>query len=125
MLKTTVSKKTNQRNRSQGKNKRGRNQKAGKQKSRKNSPHLTNQRTHLRNEFEDLAHRFWAESSNSQALHAHFCSNIDPIYQSDKEPDVQQDEAFYLDRSKSRFLDQPDEELQVEGIKDVVELEGY
>src|SRR6266700_4371895 len=23
----------------------------------------------------------WAESSNSQALHAHFCSNIEPIYQ--------------------------------------------
>src|SRR2546430_11200577 len=83
MPKTTVSKKINQRNRSQEKNKRSKSQKAGKQKSRKNSPHPTNQRTHLRNESEPSGQRFWAEGSDKGVSSLYLRPNLQPIYQRD------------------------------------------
>src|SRR6266852_2571804 len=79
-LKTTVSKKMNRRNRSQEKNKRSRSQKAGKQKSRKNSPLLTNQRTHLRNESEFSPKRFLDENSDKGVSAQYLRPNIHPIY---------------------------------------------
>jgi hypothetical protein len=34
---------------------------------------------------EDLPTRNWGESSDTEAVHAHFCPNIEPIYQSSKQ----------------------------------------
>src|SRR5438093_4566747 len=78
MLQTTVSKKTNRRNRSQEKNKRSQKEK---EKSRKNIPQPTKQRIHLRNEFEFPSKRFLGEYSNKGISAQDLRSNIDPIYQ--------------------------------------------
>src|SRR6266568_1515098 len=80
MPKTTVSKK---RNRSQEKNKRSRNPKARKQRSRKNSPLPTNQKIHLRNEFEFSSKRFLGEYSDKRISGQDLRPNIHPIYHGD------------------------------------------
>ncbi len=78
--KTTVSKKTNRRNRSQEKNKRSRSQKVGKQKSWKNSPLPTNQRTHLRNESEFSPKKRLGENSDKGISGQYLRPNFHPIY---------------------------------------------
>src|SRR5436305_10997108 len=78
MLQTTVSKKTNRRNRNQEKNKRSQKEK---EKSRKNNPQPTKQRSHLRNEFEFPSKRFLGENSNKGLSGQDLRSNFHPIYQ--------------------------------------------
>jgi WD40 repeat protein len=81
------------------------------------------------NRVEPSPHRIWAEYSDTQAVHAHFCPNFQPIYHGKRLASCGNDGAIRLwDLESGQHLgtlrrDRPYERLNITGIRGLTEAE--